>query len=124
MEKVSTSRVFVGTGIALIANMGLFLIGNASGATWNAGLPFAVGLPMVAAATILPMLLGGQIVRLLGKWKPVFIKLAAWLGLVFSIAGSPSGWLASNDVPTGLALGAMHVVVGIAWFFSIKNNKS
>ena len=124
MKQVSTKRVVVATGVALIANVALFVIGNASGATWNVGLPFTVGLPMVAGATVLPMFLGGQVVRLLGKWKPSIITFAAWLVLVFSFAGSPSGWIASNDLATGLALGAMHVVVGLAWFFSIKHNKN
>ncbi len=124
MKQVSTKRVLVGTGAALIANIALFLIGNASGATWNVGLPFTVGLPMVAGATILPMLLGSQVVRLLGKWKNSIITMAAWLVLVFSIAGAPSGWFASNDLATGLALGAMHVVVGLAWFFSINHRKN
>lgn len=79
---------------------------------------------MVAGATIFPMVLGSQIVRVLGKWKPSIITMAAWLVLVFSIAGSPSGWIASNDLATGLALGAMHVVVGLAWFFSINHSKN
>jgi hypothetical protein len=124
MKQVSTKRVLVGTGAALIANLALFLIGDISGATWNVGLPFTVGLPMVAGATIFPMLLGSQIVRVLGRWKPSIITMAAWLVLVFSIAGAPSGWIASNDLATGIALGAMHVVVGLAWFFSINHSKN
>lgn len=124
MKQVSTKRVLVGTGAALIANLALFLMGNVNGATWNVGLPFTVGLPMVAGATVIPMLLGSQVVRVLGRWKPSIITMAAWLVLVFSIAGSPSGWIASNDLATGLALGAMHVVVGLAWFISINRNKN
>jgi hypothetical protein len=124
MKQVSTKRVLVGTGAALIANLALFLVGNVNGATWNVGLPFTIGLPMVAGATVFPMLLGSQVVQVLGKRKPSIIKMAAWLVLVFSIAGSPSGWIASNDLATGLALGAMHVVVGLAWFISIDRNKN
>ena len=124
MKQVSTKRVLVGTGAALIANLALFLIGGISGATWNVGLPFTVGLPMVAGATIFPMLLGSQIVRVLGRWEPSIITMAAWLVLVFSIAGAPSGWIASNDLATGIALGAMHVAVGLAWFFSINHSKN
>lgn len=124
MKQVSTQRVLVGTGAALVANLALFLMGNVSGATWNVGLPFTVGLPMVAGATIFPMLLGSQIVRVLGKWKPSIITMAAWPVLLFSIAGAPSGWIASNDLATGLALGAMHLVVGLAWFYSLNRTKN
>lgn len=123
-SSVSTRKVLIGTGFALIANLAIYLIGNAAGATWSVGLPFTVGLPMVAAATIVPMILGGLIVRQLGKWKPVLITWAAWLVLAFSIAGAPSGWIASQDLPTGLSLAGMHIVVGLAWFFSITTNNN
>jgi hypothetical protein len=124
VNTVSYKKILVGTGAALIANLAVFLVGTAAGATWNVGLAFTVSLPMVAVATLLPMLLGGQAVRLLGKGKPALITWAAWLVLVFSIAGSPSGWIASQNAPTGLALGGMHFVVGIAWFFSTRPNKT
>lgn len=124
MKQVSTKSVFIGTGAALAANLTLYLAGTAFGATWNVGLPFTVGIAMVAGATVLPMLVGGQVVRLLGKKRPAIIKWAAWLALAFSVAGSPSGWIASHDLATGISLGAMHVAVGLAWFFSInRNNK-
>jgi len=124
MKQVSNNKVFIGTGIALFANSAIYFIGGAAGATWSVGLPFTVGLLMVAGATVFPMLLGGQVVRLVGKWKPSIITLSAWLVLVFSVAGSPSGWLASKDLATGVALGGMHFVVGLAWFFSIQSRKA
>jgi hypothetical protein len=120
MEKISNRRVLIGTVAALVANVAIYLIGSASGATWNVGMPITVGLPMVAGATVVPMLIGGQAVKLIGSWKASLINVSAWLVLVFSIAGSPSGWIASGNAPTGLSLGAMHVAVGLAWFFSIK----
>lgn len=120
MEKVSNRKVLIGTLAALLANIAIYLVGNASGATWNVGMPFTVGLPMVVGATIVPMLLGGQAVKLIARRKASLVNVSAWLVLVFSIAGSPMGWIASGNVPTGLALGAMHFTVGMAWFLSIK----
>lgn len=124
MEKVDFKKVLLGTGAALVANVGIYLLGNSAGATWSVGLPFTLGVPIIAMATIAPMVVGSQAVRLISKWKPNFIKISAWLGLIFSIVGAPGGWIASNDLTTGLALGSMHVTVGVAWFYSIRATKS
>lgn len=120
---VSYKRVLIGATAALIANIILYLIGGAAAATWQVGLPFTVSLAMVAFATVFPMLLGGFIVGILAKWKPGIVGLASWLVLVFALAGSPSGYIASQDLATGLALGAMHLVVGLSWFIGIRAKK-
>lgn len=120
MKNVSNRRILVGTTVALVVNAALFYLGSVAGATWNVGIPFTVGILMVVGATVVPMLLGGQVIRLVGTRTPAIITLSAWLVPLFCVAGSPSGWIASNDVATGIALGAMHVVVGLAWFFSLK----
>lgn len=124
MENVSNKKVLIATLAALVANVAIYLAGDASGATWNVGMPFTVGLAMVVGATLVPMLLGGQVVKLVGKSKSSLVNVAAWSVLIFSFAGSPMGWIASGDAPTGIALGAMHVVVGLAWFFSIRVKKA
>lgn len=121
--QISTKRVAIGTVIALLANIVIYLIGSAVSATWQVGLPTTVSLPLVAFATAVPMLLGGLVVGLVSKRWPGVIGIASWVVLVFSIAGAPSGYIASQNASTGVALGAMHVVVGVAWFISIRNKK-
>jgi hypothetical protein len=123
LSNVNTRRLLIGTGVALATNLAVYGIASTSGATWEAGLPFPISLLMVAAATIVPMLLGGLVVRLLSKNKPSLITWAAWLGLAFAVATAPSGLIAAKDISTGLALSSMHIVVGLAWFFSIKSKK-
>lgn len=122
-KTLSSRKIFIATGIALVANILIYVIASAAGATWNVGMPFTVSVFMVAGATVVPMLLGWLIVRAIAKRSPAVTTWAAWLVLAFSVAGAPSGWLASQEVATGLALGAMHIVVGLAWFFSIKSAK-
>jgi len=124
LTSMNTRKLLIGTGVALVTNLAVYGIASASGATWEAGLPFPINLLMVAAATIVPMLLGWQVVRLLGKRKPALITWAAWLGLAFALATAPSGLIAAMDISTGPALSSMHVVVGLAWFFSIKSKKN
>jgi hypothetical protein len=121
--QISTQRVAIGTTVALLANIVIYLIGSAASATWQVGLPTTVTLLMVALATAVPMLLGALAVGLISKRWPGVIGLASWVVLVFSIAGAPSGYISSQNAATGVALGAMHVVVGLAWFVSIRNKK-
>jgi len=120
---VNLKKIATGTAIALVANAVIFFIGSAAAATWSVGTPFKISLPIVAFATVFPMLLGGVVVRALAKWKQGVIAIASWFVLIFSIAGAPGGYIASMDLPTGLALGTMHFVVGLTWFFAIRNKK-
>jgi len=117
---VSFESVAIGTGVALAANVLLFLLGSAAGATWEVGQPAPIGLAAIAAATLLPMLLGGIVVRAIAKRKPNLVGPFTWVVLVFSLVGAPGGYIASQNLPTGLALGAMHVVVGLVWFYSVR----
>jgi hypothetical protein len=121
--QISTKRVAIGTAIALLTNIVIYLIGSSASATWQVGLPTTVSLPLVAIATAVPMLLGGLTVGLISKRWPGVIGLSSWAVLIFSIAGAPSGYISSQDAATGVALGAMHLVVGFAWFVSIRNKK-
>jgi hypothetical protein len=76
---------------------------------------------MVLAATVLPMALGAAALKALANPKTSAISIASWAALVFSIAGAPSGYIASQDVATGMALGLMHVVAGTSWFVAVRS---
>ena len=121
--EVSNKRVIAAAGITLAVNIVIYLIGSANSATWDVGFAFKLGLPTLATASVLPIVLGGQIVRLLAKKFSWIIGFASWAVLVFALLGAPGGYVSSNDLPTGLSLGAMHAVVGLAWFFSIRKTK-
>ena len=119
-RSISYKKVLVATGIAAAVNASLFAIGSVTGATWDVGQPFLVGIGMVLGATLAPLLLGGLVAKLaVGKWARLQGMLA-WGGLAFAIVSSPGGFIASSDLATSIALGLMHVIVGVAWFFGIK----
>jgi len=121
--KVNNKRVGIGTAIALVVDVALYFIGNASAATWQVGLQFPISLPIIVFATLAPMLIGALVVNLLSKrWKNT-VNFTSWAALIFAIAGAPGGYISSNDLPTGIALGSMHFVVGLTWFFSIRGKK-
>lgn len=119
-NRVSYLKILVVTGIALATNVTLYAAGSASGATWDVGQPFLVGIGMVLGATLIPMLLGGLVAKVASAKWPRLRSVLAWGVLVFAILGAPSGWLASGDSATGVALGLMHVTVGVTWFFGVK----
>ena len=119
-NKVNFPKVLIATAGALLANSIVFAIGTSAGASWDVGQPFLVGIAIVLGATALPMLLGALVAGFVsGKWSKAQ-NWFAWGVLAFSVVGSPSGWAASGQAATGLALAAMHVVVGLAWFWAIK----
>ena len=120
---VSNKRVLIATAIALAINVSIYLIATGSGVSWEVGLSTPVTLLMVSFGTAVPMLIGAQIVLLASKWKQQAVGIFSWVVLIFAIAGAPGGYVASGSVATGLALGSMHVVVGIAWFISIRGAK-
>ena len=120
VNSLSFKKVLVVTGLAAAVNASVYAVGSASGATWDVGQPFLVGIGMVLGATLAPMLLGGLVAKLAsGRW-PRSRSALDWGVLAFSILGAPMGWIASGDAATGVALGLMHVTVGVAWFFGIK----
>lgn len=117
---VNVPRLGVAVAIALVADLIAYALGNAAGATWRAGQPYTIGVGMVAAATIIAPVVGGAVTALAARWKPAAPTFLAWAGLIFAVVGSPMGYIGGQDLPTGLALGSMHVIVGIAWFLAIK----
>lgn len=118
--QVSARRVAIATAAATLANLVVFGIGTAGGATWQAGQPYPIGWSMVLVASIVPMVLAALVTGLIARRRPGVLTGFAWAGLVFAGLGAPMGYLMGRDLPTGLALGAMHVISGIAWFWAIK----
>lgn len=119
-NQISFKKLWAATGIALAANLVVFAVGDLAGATWDVGMPTTVSIAMVIGASVAPLLLGGAVAKLvISKWTKLR-AFAAWAVLVFAIVGSPMGWISSNDVATGIALGIMHIFVGVAWFAVFK----
>ena len=121
---INFKNILVATAGALIANALVFAIASAAGASWDVGQPFKVGLALVLGATAGPMLIGGYVAKLITSKLPKTLNVFAWGVLAFTVLGSPSGWAASGETATGIALGLMHIVVGIGWFLALKTNRS
>lgn len=123
-NRANFRKILIAAGAALIANLALFGIGNAAGATWDAGQESPVGLGLVAGASVGPMLIGGLVAWLISSKTSKPLTWLSWGVLAFAVLGSPLGWVASGDTATGLALGGMHVVEGLAFFWAVKPTKN
>jgi len=104
---------------AVVVNLLVYAIGSAAGATWIAN-GQAIAWFLVIIATIVPMVLGALITWLLSRAWAGARAAMAWVGLAFALGTVPAPLLSSDDRPTGLALAAMHVVTGIAWFIAVR----
>lgn len=119
VEKLKYMRVLMAASGALVINQLLLLIGSAAGASLVVAAPEQISAEMVAIATVTPLLLIGGIVWFLEKrWS--IRRLAAWAGLAFALVTIAGSILASADTITTLTLSAMHIVVGMAWFYAME----
>ena len=105
--------------IATISNLVIFGIGSFAGSAWLAG-GLTIAWFMIIGASVVPLFVGAGVTALLGLgWKNA-AKVMAWVGLVFAVVTVPSPFLATPEIGTAIALASMHIVVGIAWFLSLR----
>ena len=117
--RLNPRRMAVAIAIAVVLNLVVFGIGSAAGATWLAN-GQTIAWFLVVVATIIPMAIGGVLTGFLSRrWaKAMFVM--AWVGLVFGVVTMPSPLLATENRPTGVALAAMHLITGVAWFIAVR----
>lgn len=121
----SVNRVRLGLGIvvAVVANLVVFAVASAAGASWSAN-GQSVNAVLVVIATVVPMVIGGVITVLLARRWTRAIMTMAWVGLAFAVISAPAPLFASDDAATKWALAAMHVVTGVVWFVAIRPRRS
>lgn len=120
--KISPRRYFAFVGIAVIVNVGIFLAGQAIGATYEVQAPSPVNAGLVVGMTVAQLSVGFLIAWLTTKFAPKFFSALVWVGFAFAIISAPGGWVASQDAATGIALGLMHLSGALAWLFGVKKN--
>jgi len=110
--------------IALVVNAVVFWVGSAAGASMIVTQPAStqVTVVVVVIATVAPLVLAGVATWFIALRKPRFRAVASWLGLALAVASAPGPLLVAADLSTGLALGAMHLVAGAAWFIATRRS--
>jgi hypothetical protein len=119
------SRFAIVATAAAALNLITYGIGSASGASMGVTAPAAQEIPPALAviATLLPMAAAGLVPWFIARRRAGFRRFSAWTGLVVGILTAASPLASSADVPTGVALGFMHIVVGIAWFTALRSSR-
>ena len=118
--QIRTGRYFALVGAAAIVNVVLFLIGQASGATYDVKAQTNVNLGLVIGMTFAQLAVGFLFAWLAARYAPKAFGPLVWVGVGFAIITSPGGWVSSQDAATGITLALMHVSGAAAWFFGVK----
>lgn len=107
--------------VAAVANAVIFAISAASGAVMSVESPSyaEITLVMVIAASLVPLLVAGGVTWLIARRFPGFRRVAQWLGLAVAVASIASPIVATSNTATVVALAAMHLVSGAAWFVAL-----
>lgn len=115
---VNAKRIGLAALAALVLNLAAFAAASAADATWFAN-DMTIGWYMVVFATVIPIAIGVGITVLLARKWTAAPRVMAWVGLAFALVTVPMPFLMSSDSPTSLALAAMHVITGVAWFVGV-----
>lgn len=115
---VNVKRIGLAALAALVLNLVAFAAASAADATWFAN-DMTIGWYMVVSGTLIPIAIGVGITVLLARKWAAAPRVMAWVGLAFALVSVPMPFLMSSDTPTSLALAAMHVITGIAWFVAV-----
>ena len=118
--RIRTGRYFAFVGAAAAVNIALFLIGQAAGATYDVNAQTNVNLGIVIGMTIAQLSVGFLFAWLTARFAPKTFGSLIWVGVGFAIITSPGGWIASQDVATGIVLGLMHFTGAAAWFLGMR----
>jgi hypothetical protein len=121
----SRRRFAIVAAIAVVLNVLLFVIGNASGASMIISEPIRIPITVVIVifATAFALGVAGLATWLIARRVPTFRTRIAWIGAVLAILSGSIPSLVSADAPTGIFLGSMHVVGGVAWFIALISGR-
>lgn len=117
--RLDLTRWGLGIVAAVAANLIVYAVGSAAGATWLAN-GQTVNWYVVIIATVVAMVVGGAVTWLVSRVWDRGIVVMAWVGLAFGVLTAPSPLLASPNAPTGWSLAAMHVLTAVAWFAAVR----
>jgi hypothetical protein len=114
------ARALLAGAAAAAINLVVFAVASAAGASMVITAPQQMTIPWVAVifASVAPLAIAGVVTWALARRWPRIRVPFAWAGLVVA-ALSSLAVLSAGDVTTAIALAAMHVITGVAWFASL-----
>lgn len=120
----ATARsVGLAAGIALVGNLlllGIAAIADVDLTVRSGGTVMEIGVLAVAASTLLALVIGGLVTVLAARRSPRAPGLLAWVGLAVAVVSLAAPLNADATVGTRVALSAMHLLAGFAWWASLR----
>ncbi|MCX5406550.1 DUF6069 family protein [Streptomyces sp. NBC_00335] len=107
----------VGVGGAVVVNLIVLAVAKLAGAPLvivDGGTEHPITVGGVMGASVVPLVVGTGVAFLLALWKPVFLRIAQYVGgglALLSVAGPLSS---GADGGTVAALSLMHITLGVA----------
>lgn len=110
--------------LSLVVNLATLALGRVAGADLLVTPPGAgtseVGPATVALMTLGPLLLGTLALVVADRWAARGWRFLAWAGLVIAVVSVVMPLTVTASTATHLTLAPMHLVVGAAWFASVR----
>lgn len=108
---------------AVVVNIVITLIGRGTGdrlEVTQAGATQEIGIPVVMAMTVGPLVVATVALAIAGRWGPRGWNAVAWTGLVIGLVTTVLPLVADASTTTRLTLAVMHVAVGLSWFLAVR----
>jgi len=108
-----------------LVNLIVFLIGSSSGASMLVSTPQTteIGIPVVLAASVVPLSLAGIATWLIARRVPGFRVWAARIVGVVAVLSAIAPFVMAVDVATAITLAVMHLIVGGAFLLALLTGR-
>lgn len=100
----------------------IYFVAGAAGASMNftGGLFEHLAFMDVIRFTVVPIVLLGFLTWVIGRAKPGFCRIAQWVGVAVVVLAIISPIMFAADLPSGIALALMHLIVGASWYLAVN----
>ncbi|MEV4194129.1 DUF6069 family protein [Streptomyces toxytricini] len=102
---------------AAVVNLVVFALARAAGASlvvMDRGQEHPVTIGGVIGSSVVPLVAGVGAALLLALWKPVFLRIAQWVGGGLALLSVAGPLMSDTDGGSVAALALMHVTLGVA----------
>ncbi|MBR7742520.1 hypothetical protein KC207_04360 [Phycicoccus sp. BSK3Z-2] len=113
--------------VALVANIVLQTIARIAGVETVVVPPGAAAVTVapvsVVTMTVVPLVVGGAVLLVASRISAAAVTALPWIGVVLGVGTALMPLSMGGDLAGRLVLAAMHVVVGVAWFVSVRRSQ-
>lgn len=113
--------------VSLVLNLVTWFIARAAGVDFvtqvEGRMPLEVTSVPIVVMTVVPVLLGGILLLILGRWLRAW-NILAIVGLGVGVLSVIAPFTVQASTGTSVSLAIMHLVVGGVWFLALRRGAS